>query len=100
MKIPRPRMAEWLILSALLLALIAVIAPQNLPVVAYKLALITIAAVAAYWLSRSLTPYARPDRFLDAHGLVLPGHEAAFAAALISRAVIVGAAMLAVSMGM
>lgn len=59
-KLPIPRLAFWLLVSVVLLAGIALISPQQLPVVLYKIALVTIAAVLAYWLDRTLFPYARP----------------------------------------
>lgn len=48
----------------LLLGIIALVSPQQLPVVIYKLALITLAAVLGYWLDRSLFPKARPGQYL------------------------------------
>ncbi|RNM01230.1 putative holin, partial [Dickeya undicola] len=48
------RLFGWQITAVLLLAVIALISPQQLPVVIYKIALITLAAVLGYWLDRSL----------------------------------------------
>ena len=59
-----PRMAGWLLTALLLIIAIALISPQQLPVALYKLSLISLAAVVAYWLDRSLFPYARPDSYL------------------------------------
>lgn len=85
-----PRMTDWLLFTLLLLAIIWWAAPQQLTVSIYKLSLITMAAVAGYWIDRSLFPYSRPDqiKLVEAHS-----------AAMIRRAIIVGAAMLAVSLG-
>lgn len=88
-----PRMTEWLIVSLLLLAAIWVLAPQQLGVSLYKLSLITMAAWVGYWIDRSLFPYARPD---DAE---LNVSEMATSAAMLRRAIVVGCAMLAVSLG-
>ncbi|SIQ30569.1 putative holin [Marinobacterium stanieri] len=64
-KLPIPRLVVWLIVSVALLAGIALVSPQQLPVVLYKIALVTIAAVLAYWLDRTLFPYARPHELFD-----------------------------------
>ena len=88
-----PRMTDWLLITLALLAAIAVLSPQQLPVSLYKLSLITMAAVVGYWIDRSLFPYARPD---DA--VLIPSHTLQ-AAAQLRRAIIVGCAMLAVSLG-
>lgn len=88
-----PRMFDWLLVTLILAALIYVFSPQQLPVSLYKLSLITMAAVVGYWIDRSLFPYARPD---DA--VLIPSHILQ-AAAQLRRAIIVGCAMLAVSLG-
>ncbi|HEU0283267.1 MAG TPA: putative holin [Gallionella sp.] len=88
-----PRMTEWLLVSLLLLAAIYVVAPQQLGVSLYKLSLITTAAWVGYWIDRSLFPYARPD---NPQLLVAP---VMCAAAMLRRALIVSAAMLAASLG-
>ena len=62
--VKKPRLSGWLLTSVLLLGIIALVSPQQLPVVIYKLALITLAAVLGYWLDRSLFPKARPGQYL------------------------------------
>lgn len=59
-----PRLTSWWIIALALSALVFVLAPQQLPVSLYKLNLIALAAVAGYWIDRSVFPYARPQ--LDA----------------------------------
>lgn len=88
-----PRLSGWIVATALLAALIGLLAPQQLPVSAYKLSLVSMAGVVGYWLDRSLFPYARPDRLVH--------HEFAllFALSMIRRAIIVGCAMLAIGLG-
>lgn len=103
------RMALWAWISLALAALIAWLVPHQLLVSVYKLSLITMAAWVAFWLDRALFPYARPDRFLEQpYSLGAPllpprvvkrGQERAFAAAMLRRAVIVAAAMVAVALG-
>lgn len=56
---------EWLALVAVLSVAVALIAPQQLPVLAYKCLLLSAGALAGYALDRSLFPYARPDQVLD-----------------------------------
>lgn len=119
-----PRMADWLIAAILLTLLVWLLAPHQLPVSAYKLSLIALAAVAGYWIDRSLFPYARPDSFLvlvgddeDYDGAEDAGDEFgpyprteiratadqpllnAFGLAMLRRAIIVAAAMIAVGLG-
>jgi len=112
-----PRMAPWLAVSIVLALVVALIAPQQLPVSLYKLSLITSAAWAGYWIDRGLFPYARPDRFLawgispDKAGIVAPDRtpgcglaitleqSIAFAAAMLRRAVLIASAMIGVALG-
>lgn len=90
-----PRLSGWLAASIVLIALIALISPQQVPVVIYKLSLISLAAVLGYWLDRSLFPYARPDYFQ-----MNDDEQRLFAGAMLRRAVIVAAVCLAVAMGL
>lgn len=111
-----PRLSGWLLATVLLLAVVALLAPHQLPVTLYKLSLISMAGVAGYWLDRELFPYARPDSFIAAvddfdidtdmasEGPLLPSErvgEAAFVfgMAMLRRAIIVGCAMLAIGLG-
>ncbi len=118
-----PRLTGWLLFTILLLVLVWAIAPQQLPVTLYKLSLVTLAGVVGYWLDRSMFPYARPDEFLpdtrnalewpeldqdkqaNSGGLctllVAPDEEQLRLAgmAMLRRALIVGAAMLAMGLG-
>ena len=92
---------------------VALIAPVQLPVALYKLALVLLAGYLGYWLDVWLFPYARPDGYLGGSWqasqghkpdgpdhAVCPGYEQVFAAALIRRALIVGFCMLAVGLGL
>lgn len=109
-----PRMIEWWLIAIALCALISQLAPQQLPVSIYKISLIAIAGVVGYWLDRSLFPYARPDTFqakdvehdeiddndvLRFHLDVFPPNDVLFAVAMMRRALIVSAAMIAVGLG-
>ena len=96
-----------------LLAAIALLSPVQLPVVLYKAALISLAAVLGYWLDRALFPYARPDSYLerdwrlgtdepegDADYRVASGYERAFTAAMLRRAIVVGCVVIGVALGL
>lgn len=103
------RMIVWLAVSLLLMLAVGLLAPQQLPVSLYKLSLVTSAAWVGYWIDRSLFPYARPDAFLlipwspgiGAVGepQVEPSIQVALSAAMIRRALIISAAMIAVGLG-
>lgn len=120
-----PRMADWLLAAIVLTILVFLLAPHQLPVSLYKLSLIALAAVAGYWIDRSLFPYARPDSFLvfadddkaggrgdeveDEYGPDGQVFAVALApdqpmlrlmgVAMLRRAIIVAAAMIAVGLG-
>jgi len=88
------RMAEWLLISVVLLVAIWFTAPQQLGVSMYKLSLITTAAWVGYWIDRSLFPYARPDKLE-----YVVGGAPIIAAAQLRRAAIVCACMIASALG-
>ncbi|WFP51398.1 putative holin [Methylomonas sp. EFPC3] len=109
-----PRLSVWAGISLLLLAVIALLYPQQIGVALFKVALVTTAGVVGYYLDRALFPYARPDGYLrhhpdrryhaecsaeDADFRVNKHYHVVFALAMLRRALIVAAAMLAVSLG-
>jgi hypothetical protein len=115
---PRWRMSEWLLAAIALSFVVWWMAPQQLPVSLYKLSLVALAAVAGYWIDRSLFPYARPDVFLaldaDAQSLLDADDESdscvlsatpdetllrLMGICMLRRAIIVAATMLAVGLG-
>ncbi|MBD8144634.1 putative holin [Pantoea agglomerans] len=106
--VKKPRLSGWLLTAILLLGIIGLVSPQQLPVVVYKLSLITLAAVLGYWLDRSLFPKARPGQYLkhdvklmeDGRYPVQTGLHMVFSAALIRRALIVSAVCMAVATGL
>lgn len=110
-----PRATLWLVVAVLLLAAIGWVSPIQLPVVLYKASLIALAVVLGYWLDRGLFPYARPDGYLhrdwrcqgrepvpegEVDFPIAAGYEFEFIAATLRRAIIVGAAVLGVAMGL
>ena len=109
-----PRNSLFIVLAMLLLAVIAMVSPVQLPVVLYKAALISLAAVLGYWIDRSLFPYARPDSYLwrdwrkgtdEPEGeadfpVADEAYMAAFCAAQLRRAVVVGCVVLGTAAGL
>ena len=109
-----PRMLACLVLAGILAAGVALLSPAQVPVAAYKLALVSIAGYLGYWLDRWCFPYARPDSFLvaadwradnkptadRANNPVVPGCEQVYAAAMLRRALIMLATMLAMGLGL
>ena len=109
-----PRNSLFIVLAVLLLAVIAMVSPVQLPVVLYKAALIALAAVIGYWLDRALFPYARPDSFLwrdwrkgtdepesDVdYPVASADYMAAYCAAQLRRAIVVGCVVLGVAAGL
>ncbi|KWD09668.1 hypothetical protein WM34_29510 [Burkholderia ubonensis] len=108
-----PRLTSWLVAAIILITAIALVSPQQLPISLYKLSLVSLAAVVAYWLDRGLFPYARPDSYLERdwqHGpagltleadyRVVKGYELVFAAAMLRRALIVLGVVVGVALGL
>ncbi|AJY31397.1 hypothetical protein BTM_3828 [Burkholderia thailandensis 34] len=108
-----PRLTSWIVAAIVLIVAIALMSPQQLPVSLYKLSLVSLAAVVAYWLDRGLFPYARPDSYLQAdwrHGAgnesfdadykIAAGYERVFAAAMLRRALIVVGVVIGVALGL
>lgn len=108
-----PRMLVCLLLAVALAAVVALISPQQVPVAAYKLALVTMGGYLGYWLDRWVFPYARPDGYLcrnwqgeqpgkadEADHGVVPGYEQVFSAAMLRRGIIMLAVILAVGMAL
>ncbi len=89
-----PRMTDWASLAVVLVILIAWLAPQQLSVIAYKGALLALAAVGGYALDRSLFPYARP------HNDFVEGHHMIGVGLMLRRAIIVAAVLLSVGLAL
>jgi hypothetical protein len=108
-------MTSCLLLAVTLLIGVWIASPQQLPVLLYKLSLVSLAGVVGYWLDRWAFPYARPDGYLALDWRKVRGgvegwadHPVAFveeygrvfAAAMLRRAIIMTGAMLAVGLGL
>jgi hypothetical protein len=104
------RMSLWLLLSLLLLFAVALSVPQQIEVLLNKLLLVSISAWLGYWISVSALPSARPGYLLDLishtdvdgqppnEWEILLGKLAA--ASMLSRAIIMGATMFSVALGL
>ncbi len=77
-----------IVIAAALTAVIALIAPQQLPVTLYKLSLVSVAAIVGYWIDRVVFPSWRPK----------PGNPY-IQYAMLRRAIIIAAAVLGVCLG-
>ncbi|WP_236658377.1 putative holin [Pseudomonas knackmussii] len=86
-----PRMTNWTLITVCLLLVLAAIAPTKLPVVLYKVGMVTLAVTLGYWLDRALFPGGRPH---DCHLLN------ALIAAWIRRALIVLACVIGLTLGL
>jgi hypothetical protein len=103
-------MSCWLLVSGILLAAVAYTAPHTVPVLTNKLLLTTLAAYVGYLISVSTFPYARPGHLLylinhldpkappPTEWELLMGRLAG--TSMLSRAVIMGAAILGISLGL
>lgn len=81
------RMAEWAVIAAILLLILALTAPQQIPVFIYKANLVAFFAFMGYWIDRRLFWYSRPgESFRD-------GSLYELRRAIIVAAVIIGGAL-------
>ena len=56
-----PRLTSWWLIALALTFAVFWFSPQQLPVSLFKLNLISLAALAGYWIDRKVFPYARPQ---------------------------------------
>lgn len=92
------RMGGWA-LTALVLLIILLLGLgrwQELPILIWKLDVVTVAAWLGYWIDRTLFGYARPHTFLPAAG----ANPWLFIGAQIRRALIMLAVILAVALAL
>ena len=85
-----PRLLGWLFFTVLLILAIAWLSPPQLPVMLYKVAMVTMGAVLGYWIDRALFPYARPHKCKDW----------AYSLTMLRRALIVLACVLGMTLGL
>jgi hypothetical protein len=99
----------WLIVAIILTLVMVAVAPQQLSVLCNKLLLMSLAAWCGYWLHRSAFSYVRPASLLDLIDHLNPDAKplsewdlmiARLAmVSLLSRAIVMGAAMLSIAIG-
>lgn len=99
-----PRMSVTAVMAVALLCCVAVVAPQQLGIIVYKVTLVVMAGVAGYCLDFALFPYGRPHLFKP-DGANATHQEkwrtlAKFISAQFRRAIIVAAAMLSIGLGL
>jgi len=80
-------MAEWGVFALIALLGLAYWAPQQLPVVGYKVCLVTLFAHLGYWIDRRCFPHSRPTKICDDYP------KAELRRAVLMAAVIVAGAM-------
>ena len=112
---PRYLLAIFIVSGLVLLAGLVFLSPYKVPVVAYKLALVIVAAIAGMAFDFLAFPYALPSSYLDKDWRTDPdatgedgkpdfpiaiGYFRPFCAALLRRAVIIAAFVMAVALGL
>lgn len=90
-----PRLTGWSLLAVMLLVAIAFVSPKELPVVLYKLSLVSLSAVLGYWVDRSMFPYDRPHTYNETGEDLVPR-----GLAMLRRAIIVVACVLGLTLGL
>lgn len=80
------RMGEWAFIAVVLLLILAVTAPQQIPVFIYKANLVAFFAFMGYWIDRRLFPHSRPTLCDD-------WAKAELRRAILIAAVIIGGAL-------
>ena len=96
--IKNSRMITWLAISIPLILIVAFISPQKIELLVNKTVMITFSAWLGYRIDRGLFPYARPDRLTEEPAV--PGSDLAFSSAMLRRAIIVAACVLAMAIGL
>lgn len=111
---PRLQLCFFGAVAVTLLLTIFLLSPVQIPVVVYKLALVTVAAILGVFFDFALYPFATPSSYLDddwrstpdankpgdADYPIAEGYYLAFVGACLRRAAIVAAFVLAVSVGL
>lgn len=84
----------WLGLTTLiLLLLIFYLLPSQFPIVLHKVSLVTLGSIVGFWIDAHLFPFATPWTLKD-------GDQRTFQVAMLRRALIVSAVLLAIATGL
>lgn|SRR4051812_22126192 len=90
-----PRMTSIGVLALVLVLAILFLAPAQLPVLLLKLTEVSLAGFVGYWIDRAIFPYARPHTFAASEY-----KQHALGLAMVRRAIIVGACLVAVAVAL
>ncbi|PIE46395.1 MAG: hypothetical protein CSA44_00090 [Gammaproteobacteria bacterium] len=104
------RMWQWMVIAAVGIGVIYIVAPQQLGILLLKATYITIAIAIGYYADRVIFYYARPHKMREDAWVQTSTHtfksercEAAYraySAAMIRRAIIVSAVVIAFALGL
>jgi len=92
----------WLVAALIAIAIVAVIAPHQVGLLVWSLSKVCLAAWLAYWIDRSIFYYARPGDVIPTYTDIGAGNEERWRIAvlcMIRRALIIAAAVIALSLG-
>lgn len=111
-----PKLQLWFFALVALGLLVELVwfAPVQVPVIGYKLALVTVAAILGVFFDSAVFPFANPasyleddwqkhpdaNNFCDADYPIVSGYKKVFVGASLRRAMIIAAFVLAVSLGL
>lgn len=91
------RIWPWLFLALVFTCIIAFVAPYQIGVLVWSLSKLSLGAYLGYWIDRSVFHYCRPHALITSTLTTSQVH--ALAAAMIRRAIIIAAAILALGLG-
>lgn len=108
-----PRMLLPNVLANILILLVAIMAPQQAPVLLYKLGAVAAAGCLGYLLDCAAFPYGQPSGYLrvdwrdvdsfednNPDYAIVPGYERAYNVACLRRSAVICACMLAVALAL
>ena len=100
-KIKMPRMTWWMLVTAAMVLLIYHLTPQNVPVLLYNTAQLTLGGILGYRLDVGIFPYSRPGEVKNLRGSLADddGVLHYYAMCMLRRAIIVAACVIAIALG-
>lgn len=110
----RSRLLLFILAALLLLVALAVLAPQQLPVIVYKLSVVLLPAVLGYLFDLAVNHFSQPSGFLEydwvknpnadqqgqADYPIVRGYKRVFSAASLRQAIIIAAFVIAFALGL
>lgn len=111
---PQSYLLFFVLLSVVLLFLLLVLSPVQLPVIIYKITIVVLGAIAGLFFDFAVFPYARPTSYLcrewqtqaekhiddNADYPIAKEYKAVFFYSMLRRAIIISAFIFAVAMGL